>query len=77
MKTRIILTIFTILVYLGVHFYVVPTELAQTAVDQLKDTPNSTANVRVVSTIFDNTLWVLLLTNAIIWWEPVTSFNRK
>jgi hypothetical protein len=66
-----------LLVYLGIHFYFVPRELSQVAVDQLKDTPNSTANVRVSTTLFDSTFVGMLITYAIIWWKPVADLFKK
>jgi len=77
MKTKIVLSILLLLVYLGIHFYFVPRELSQVAVDQLKDTPNSTANVRVSTTLFDSTFVEMLTTYAIIWWKPVADLFKK
>jgi len=71
MKAKILLTIFLVLVVGAVHFYLVPTALNDLAVNQVKDTVNSTADVRVSTTVLDYTPYLALFALLFIWWKPV------
>ncbi len=77
MKGKIFFTIGLTILFIGWHFYAVPSFTAQAAVNQLKDTPMSTGDVRTSVLVADYAPILFIVALVGIWYSNIAKLFKN